>query len=66
MSRRAPTVGERVEGGETPEDYDTGVVVGIGSLVTVAWDSGVTTTQEASVLRPEGSRPISAADDGDE
>ena len=54
------TVGERVEGGETPDDYDTGVVVGVDGLVTVAWDSGVTTTQTASVLRPEGSRPISA------
>lgn len=44
--------GERVEGGDTAEDYDTGTVVEVdGVMVTVAWDSGVRTTQRASLLR---------------
>lgn len=42
----------RVEGGDTAEDYDTGRVIGIdGDQVTVAWDSLVTTTQPAELLR---------------
>jgi hypothetical protein len=46
-------VGDRVEGGAPgTEDHDTGRVVEVdGSQVTVAWDSGVTTTQHARALR---------------
>lgn len=45
-------VGDRVEGGDIPEDHDTGKVVKVrGAQVTVAWDSNVTTTQHASALR---------------
>lgn len=53
--------GTRVEGGETPEDYDTGTVVTAtapGGHITVGWDSGVTTTQAEGLLRPEGTRVI--------
>lgn len=50
-------VGERVEGGDTAEDYDTGLVVEVdGVMVTVAWDSGVRTTQRASLLRAATTR----------
>lgn len=47
-------IGNRVEGGRPgSEDYDTGRVDDVdGDQITVAWDSGVTTTQHASVLRP--------------
>lgn len=53
----------RVEGGETAEDYDTGRIVEVSAQgdearVTVSWDSGVTTTQPASLLRREGTRPV--------
>lgn len=53
---RAPThgfgVGDRVEAGDTPEDYDTGTVVDVeGDRITVAWDSLVQTTQGAAGLR---------------
>lgn len=52
-------VGDRVEGGNTPEDYDTGTVLGVtGGVVLVAWDSGVRTSQPAELLRPEGSDPL--------
>jgi hypothetical protein len=48
-------VGDRVEGGDTAEDYDTGSVIAVSvGKVTVAWDSHVTTTDEGSHLRPEG------------
>lgn len=43
-------VGQRVEGG-CGEDHDTGRVQAIdGDQVTVAWDSGVVTTQAAELL----------------
>lgn len=47
--------GTRVEGGEPgTEDHDTGRVVSVkGDMVTVAWDSGVTTTQRRDALRRE-------------
>lgn len=52
-------INDRVEGGEIAADYDTGRVLDIeGEQVTVAWDSGVRTTQPMSLLRPEGERPI--------
>lgn len=45
-------IGMIVEGGEAAEDLDTGTVVRVeGDQVTVAWQSGVRTTQPASVLR---------------
>lgn len=45
-------VDDRVCGGQTAEDYDTGTVLAIdGDAVTVSWDSGVRTTQPASLLR---------------
>jgi hypothetical protein len=48
------TVGTRVVGGETAEDYDTGMVMSVdGAAVTVGWDSGCTTTQHHSVLRAD-------------
>lgn len=51
--------GDRVEGGDNAEDYDTGEVVAVdGTRCEVAWDSGVRTSQDAAVLRPEGERPI--------
>jgi hypothetical protein len=47
-------IGDRVEGGNTPEDFDTGTVLGVtGGVVLVAWDSGVRTSQPAELLRPE-------------
>lgn len=48
--------GDRVEGGATPEDHDTGRVVRVdGDLVTVAWSgSNETTTQRGDALRAEG------------
>lgn len=51
-------VGDMVEGGnEGTEDHDTGRVVAIdGDQVTVAWDSGVRTTQPARLLRIDGMR----------
>jgi len=67
-------VDDRVEGGDTPEDYDTGTVLAIGddvyeheptarerglvSPVLVAWDSGVRTVVEALDLREEGEAPL--------
>lgn len=66
-------VGDRVEGGDIPEDYDTGTVVALGdevydlephfrgygfvSPVLVAWDTGVSTVAEALELRAEGENP---------
>lgn len=42
----------QVEGGDTPEDRDTGYLVNIvGDQATVAWSSGVRTTQHISMLR---------------
>lgn len=44
-------VGDRVEGGKG-EDYDTGTIHSIDEdQVTVSWDSGVRTTQPASIIR---------------
>jgi hypothetical protein len=38
--------GDRVESGDTPDDYDTGRIIGVvNNRVEVAWDSGVRTTQ---------------------
>lgn len=67
-------VDDRVEGGDTPENYDTGTVLAIGdevyeheptarerglvSPVLVAWDSGVRTVDEALDLREEGEAPV--------
>jgi hypothetical protein len=46
-------VGDRVEGGEG-DDHDTGRVIEIdGDEITVAWDSGVRTTQPADLLKHE-------------
>lgn len=47
--------GDRVQGGhEGTEDHDAGRVVEVtGRSVTVAWDSGVTTTQDSSTLRED-------------
>lgn len=47
-------VGQRVQGGAAgSDDHDAGVVSDVdGEQVTVAWDSGVRTTQRAEVLRP--------------
>ena len=54
-TEEALAVGDRVEGGNNAEDYDTGRVIAVdGDQVTVAWDSGVRTTNPASTLRPEG------------
>lgn len=50
--------GDRVEAGETAEDYDTGRVYYDGDRLMVAWDSGVRTRAAASELRAEGERPI--------
>lgn len=51
------TEGDRVEGGDCAEDYDTGTVASVrGSEVWVRWDSGVKTTADARLLRPEGER----------
>lgn len=53
------SVGDRVEGGETAEDYDTGRVSEVdGDRVLVAWDSEVRTWADATRLRAEGERPI--------
>jgi hypothetical protein len=55
------SLGDRVEGGDTYADYDTGVVVTVrGDQVEVSWDSGVATWQDASVLRAEGDEPHTA------
>ena len=44
-------IGQRVEGGTTKEDYDTGRVIDVdGDQVTVAWDSETRSTQHASLL----------------
>ena len=44
-------IGDRVEGGDCDEDYDTGTVLGIeGERVLVAWDSGIRTSQPAHLL----------------
>lgn len=52
-------VADRVEGGENAEDYGTGRVLEIdGDMVTVAWDSGVSTSQHHSLLRPQGEPSI--------
>ncbi len=52
------SVGTRVEGGDNLEDYDTGRVISVaGDEITVAWDSGIRTTQPSSVLRAEGANP---------
>lgn len=49
------SVGDRVEGGDTPEDRDTGRVIEVRAdgTVVVAWDSGVSTRADAASLRPE-------------
>lgn len=53
--------GDRVEGGETAADYDTGRVIEVdGNRVHVAWDSEVRTWTGAETLRAEGSRPAVA------
>ena len=55
MTKHTISVGMKVEGGSTVEDYDAGRVVDVdGDDVTVAWDSGVRTTQRAAALRPLG------------
>ena len=65
MSRRRWAVGDRVEAGDIPADYDTGRVSAVvGDAVTVHWDSGVATGCDASDLRPEGEDPV--LDDEDE
>lgn len=48
-------IDDRVEGGRPgTEDYDTGKVIAIeGDQITVAWSSGVRTTQSTSLLRHE-------------
>ncbi len=57
-------IGDRVEGGDTPEDYDTGRVTAVdGDQVTVAWDSQITTTQSASTLRTEGDLVLFVSED---
>lgn len=49
------SVGDRVEAGETADDYDTGRISEVdGDRVLVAWDSGVRTWAAASSLRAEG------------
>lgn len=55
-------IGDRVEGGDTAEDYDTGRVVAIdGEWVEVAWGgSRERTTQLGSSLRAEGTAPVTA------
>lgn len=53
------SVGDRVEGGDTAEDYDTGRVSEVdGDRVLVAWGSEVRTWADANRLRAEGERPI--------
>lgn len=54
MGRIDDTDEYRVEGGDTPEDYDHGTIVGIeGDMVTVAWVQSLeTTSQRADALRP--------------
>ena len=45
-------VGDEVEAGETPKDLDRGRVVALeAGEATVAWQSGVRTTQPADLLR---------------
>ena len=45
------SIGDRIEVG-IGDDYDVGIIVDIdGDRVTVAWESGVRTTQPAAVLR---------------
>lgn len=71
-------VGDRVEAGDTPEDYDTGRVIALGddaldavsprarglvAPVAVAWDSGVRGVHEALDLREEGEEPHLAEED---
>lgn len=53
MERTQYTVGQRVEAGDIPADYDTGTVRAIDDdQITVAWDSShQTTTQHADTLR---------------
>jgi hypothetical protein len=47
--------GDQVEGGDTAEDYDRGEVTAVdGDQITVAWGSGVVTTQAAGLLRAQG------------
>lgn len=47
-------VGDKVHGGTIPEDFDCGRVVAVdGDQVTVAWESGVTTTQPADLLESQ-------------
>lgn len=56
------SVGDRVEAGETADDYDTGRVSEVdGDRVLVSWDSGVRTWTGAETLRAEGERPIEGA-----
>ncbi len=45
-------VGDRVEAGYTPEDYDTGTVVSVGSggRVHVAWSNGDSTDEDSCAL----------------
>ena len=75
-------VGDRVEGGDTPEDYDTGRVLAVGddvfelapsarkhgflSPVLVAWDSGARTVVEALDLREEGEAPVEREEEEEE
>ena len=44
-------VGDLVEGGQG-DDYDTGRIDEVdGDQITVSWDSGVVTTQSATLIR---------------
>jgi hypothetical protein len=46
------SVDDRVEGGDTEQDRDTGTVGAIdGNQITVLWDSQVKTAQRADLLR---------------
>ena len=59
VARMRFAVGDRVEAGESAEEYDTGRIILIeGAEITVAWDGGARTTQPPELLRPAGERPI--------
>jgi hypothetical protein len=59
--------GDRVEGGNCIEDYDTGTVRFVrGSLVWVGWDTGVATWADAHLLRAEGDRPYRRTGDAED
>lgn len=45
--------GDRVMGGDNPEDFDTGTIRELNTEnAVVAWDSGVTTATPLSTLQP--------------